>query len=107
MLVHVLLSAQAMTADRQPMIARKDDARQLTHTARSERVEAPAALLVQVADERVVEGQLLADQARSPRPGEQCLVTATQVAVVERVLGEEVGGKRYLRGVVAKPTARR
>src|SRR5262249_62391986 len=63
-------------------------------------VEDWAHLSVQEGDGGVVVGQVLADDGRRARPGGQALVAADQVAVVERVLRQEVWRQRRLGGVV-------
>jgi len=89
-LVHVLLAAQAVAADGQPLIAGEDDHR-VGRLARLFQGRQDAAdLLVHVRDHRVVGGQLLADLVGRARPGEQQLVAPLEVAVVERVLGQEI-----------------
>ena len=89
-LVHVLLAVQAVAADRQPLVAREDDDRVVRLAGLLQGGQDAADLRVHVRDHGIVQGQLLADRSGSARPGQELLVPAAEVAVVERMLGEEV-----------------
>ena len=89
-----------MAAHGQSVIGGVDDHGVLGLTVLRECPENPPHLLVQVGDQPVVLGQLIADDLRRPRPGAQVLVTEDQGAVVERVLRHEVGRQRQVAAVV-------
>ena len=73
-----------------------------------QRREDPPDLLVQVRDQAVVLGQLVANHRLGPRPGGQVLVAAaSHHAVVERQLRQEVRRQRRQVAVVRLAVARR
>ena len=90
-LVQILLAEQPVAAHGQPVVGGVDDHGVPGLTVLLHCLENPPQLLIQVGDQAVVLGQLIADDLRRPRPGAQVLVTEDQDAVVERVLRQEVG----------------
>src|SRR5205814_1806314 len=93
-LVHVLFASEAVTADRQPVVAGKDNERVVRLIRGLERVHDAADLFVQVGDDGVVSGQLAAYVVFRAREGEQQFITAFEVAVVERMLRQEIQRQR-------------
>ncbi len=106
-LVEVLLAQQPVLPHRQPVVGRVDDDRAPRVPARRQRRQHPADLRVQVADQRVVVGDVAADHRGGPRPGRQPLVADPQVAVVEGVLRQEVLRQRDRPRIAARRPVRR
>ncbi len=88
--IEILLAKEAVAADRQAMVAGKDDERALVLAARPQRIEDAADLRVEERDRGVIVGEMLADDLGRPRPGRQSLVANGEGAVIERVLRLEV-----------------
>jgi hypothetical protein len=99
-LVEILLAEQAVAAQGQPLVGGEEHDRVGEPALPLEGGEHAAQLRIHALDERVVVGQLLGDRLLSQRPGQELLVADGEVAVVEGMLGKEVGRRGRLVAVV-------